>query len=248
MTTLACRFQPLRATKALRALFRDPDDTAQVFTVIESLSGAGPRHLLSSFRADTTGKRLLRERPDIVPLLADRERLRRMPEGSLGRAYLAFVESEGITADGLVAASEAGRVTQRGDDPDLDYVAQRMRDTHDLWHAVTGYKGDLIGEAALLAFNVPQTKNPGIALIVSLGILRIHQRRAIELIVGGFRRGAKARWLPAVDWEALLELPNRERARAARRRRGAALRAAALGDAARTRTPRAARGLSAVRR
>src|SRR6185369_15896231 len=83
----------------------------------------------------------------------------------------------------------------------------RMRDTHDLWHTVTGYQGDLIGEASLLGFSLAQTGNPGIAMIVLTGMLRIRQLDAIGMIAGGIRRGAKARWLPTLDWESLLPLP-----------------------------------------
>ena len=35
-------------------------------------------------------------------------------------------------------------------------IHQRMRDTHDLWHAATGYKGDVVGELAVLAFTLAQ--------------------------------------------------------------------------------------------
>src|SRR5580658_4289601 len=84
-----------RATRALSALLRDPDDLPQVFTLIESMSGTAPHRLYLGMKRSATGARLLREQPDIVPILSDRERLRALPEGSLGRAYLAFVESEG---------------------------------------------------------------------------------------------------------------------------------------------------------
>jgi ubiquinone biosynthesis protein COQ4 len=201
------QLDPARALRAMVALSRNPDDTSQVFTIIESLSGYAPARMLRGFRGDANGRRLLEERPNIVPLLADREALRRMPAGSLAHAYLAFVESEGITADGLVAASEAGEKGLRGEGTDLDYIHDRMRDTHDLWHALTGYKGDLIGEASLLGFSLAQTHNPGIAMIILTGILRIRQRAAVRLIAGGVRRGIAARWLPSVDWESLLPLP-----------------------------------------
>lgn len=207
MEELAFRFEPRRALAALWALSQDPDDTSQVFTLVESMAGAGPAYLLNGFRTDPAGQRLLKHRPDILPLLSDREALRKMPEGSLARAYLEFVESEGITADGLVAASEAGRVIERVEGSDVDYIGQRMRDTHDLWHTVTGYSGDLLGEGALLAFNVPQTRNLGIGLVVALGIAKIHQRRAVTLFAQGFLRGKNAAWLPAVEWEELLPLP-----------------------------------------
>ncbi|MFO0683895.1 MAG: Coq4 family protein [Sandaracinus sp.] len=203
----AFRLDPKRALKAIVALTRNPDDTSQVFTIIESLSGHAPQRLVDGFRASASGRRLLAERPDIVPLLADRARLRAMPEGSLAHAYLAFVESENITADGLVAASEAGEIGLREKGSDLDYISQRLRDTHDLWHAISGYKGDLIGEASLLGFSLAQTHNPGIAMIVVTGIFRIRQLDAVGLIAGGIKRGLAAAWFPAVEWEDLLPLP-----------------------------------------
>lgn len=48
-------------------------------------------------------------------------------------------------------------------------VSGRMRDTHDLWHVLTGYSGDVLGETALLGFIFAQTGNPGVALIIALG-------------------------------------------------------------------------------
>ncbi len=194
-----------RALGALRALFANPDDTAQVFTIIESLTGRSRLHMGRRFAADPSGARLLRERPDLVALLSDRAALRRLPDGSLGRAYLDFVESEGISADGLVAASEGGEAGRLP--ADLQFVHERMRDTHDLWHAVTGYKGDTLGEAALLAFSLPQTRNPGVALIVLAALLHPRAGGLRALVFGGWRRGLRAAWLPPIDWAPLLAQP-----------------------------------------
>jgi ubiquinone biosynthesis protein COQ4 len=204
---IAIRLDPKRALQAMIALTNNPDDTSQVFTIIESMSGFAPMWMLRGFRDDASGRRLLAERPQIVPVLADRDRLRAMPKGSLAHAYLAFVESECISADGLVAASEAGETGVREAGSDIEYIASRMRDTHDLWHTVTGYQGDLIGEASLLGFSFSQTHNPGIGMIVLTGILRIRQLGAVGLIANGLRRGHRASWMPAIDWEALLPLP-----------------------------------------
>lgn len=196
-----------RALRALRALAADPDETSHVFTIIDSLSWRAPDHLVGLFHRTPEGARLLRERPVLVPVLADRDALRAMPEGSLAHAYLRFVESEGITADGLVEASEKGRTGVHAGDGELEYAGQRMRDTHDLWHTITGYKGDLLGETALLAFNVPQVWNPGIAVIVLLGIYRVRQPRVVSMVLGGLLRGLRASYLPAIDWAPLLALP-----------------------------------------
>jgi ubiquinone biosynthesis protein COQ4 len=196
------------AIRALRALLNDPDDTAQVFRIIEALSGGAPDRLLQRMRRSPTGSKLLRERPDLLTRLTDRAALQELPAGTLGREYLRFLDSEGITAEGLRQASLDGH---RGDSPDVHpdfyFVRDRMRDTHDLWHTVTGYKGDLIGEASLLAFSFAQTWNPGIGLIVVTALARGGDPQVRKLILGGFTRGLKAAWLPAVRWEELLALP-----------------------------------------
>jgi ubiquinone biosynthesis protein COQ4 len=195
-----------RAARALGKLLKDPDDLPQVFTLIDAISGTAPHRLLWGFKRDETGKRLLRERPDIVTRLADREGLRELPEGSLGRAYLDFVESEGISAEGIRAASAEG-IAAQDRASSLLYVKERMRDTHDLWHTVTGYKGDVAGEIGLLSFTLAQNWHAGVALIVGAALVKGFSVDTTRIIPDGFRRGRAARWLPAQDWEALLRLP-----------------------------------------
>lgn len=201
------RFRPRRAWRALRDLVANPDDTAQVFTIIESLSGHAPRRVMERFREDPAGRRLLASRADILSILRDRPALERMPAGSLAHAYLRFLDREGITADGLVEASETGATGAFAIGGDFEYVSDRLRDTHDLWHAATGYQGDVVGETALLAFSVAQTKNPGVALIVLTALLRAHDPALTKLVTDAFRDGQRAVWLPSVEWEALLPLP-----------------------------------------
>ncbi|HTM21226.1 MAG TPA: Coq4 family protein, partial [Kofleriaceae bacterium] len=89
----------------------------------------------------------------------------------------------------------------------VEYVRRRMRDTHDLWHAVLGYRGDLLGEAALLAFAFAQTGNAAMGALTGLGLAMFPEREARRLIVGGFGRGRSAAWFPAQPWELLLALP-----------------------------------------
>src|SRR5262245_38444773 len=81
------RFYPRRALRAARTLAANPDDLPQVFTIIESLSLDTLARLHARLAKSPSGQKLLAERPDIVDLLADREALRQLPEGSLGRAY-----------------------------------------------------------------------------------------------------------------------------------------------------------------
>lgn len=202
---------PWDAVPAMAALLRDPNETSHVFTIIQALSFNTLERMTKRFRRTETGRRILAERRSLLPVLADRAALQAMPEGSLAHAYLAFLDREGITASGLVSASETGFKGEPLEDEAMTLVNDRMRDQHDLWHALTGYHGDLIGEAALLAFTFAQTWNPGVAFIAAIG--RFKSRvlpGASETIGDGYRRGREAEWLPAQDWESLLALPLEE--------------------------------------
>jgi ubiquinone biosynthesis protein COQ4 len=192
----------------MKALLANPDDTAQVFRIIDALSGKNGERTLARLRRSEDGRRLLQNQPNLLSRLQDREGLRALPEESFGRAYLAFLESEKITAEGLEGASMEGRSSVRFDAPaDFRYLQDRLRDSHDLWHTLTGYKGDIVGEASILAFSFAQTWNPGVGFIVLMALLRARGSDVNKTILGGFVRGVKATWLPAVEFEKLLALP-----------------------------------------
>ncbi|MCB9562334.1 MAG: ubiquinone biosynthesis protein [Kofleriaceae bacterium] len=195
---------------ATRAALADPDDTQQAFRIADALSFDNPQRMLRRFRRTDSGARLLARRDDLLAVLTDRPRLEAMPEGSLAHAYLRFLDGEGITAAGLVQASLDGVGATAADvdarDP-VAYVRTRMRDTHDLWHTVTGYRGDLLGEAALLAFTFAQTGNLGVGFLAGIGVVLGGVPGARRFIAQGYARGRRATWMPPVDWVKLLPRP-----------------------------------------
>lgn len=207
------RYDVPRALRAMRALVKDPEDLPQVFTIAESLSGNALFKVCERLGESENGRRLLEQQPDIVDRLSDRDALARAPEGSLARAYLDFVEREGISADGIREASKTGtQGIASGWPQDVRWTRERMRDTHDLWHVVTGYAGDLVGETALLAFTYTQTRNPALAMIAGVGTLKLSGipgggRQARQAVLAGLRRGRRAAWLPEQPWETLLDQP-----------------------------------------
>jgi ubiquinone biosynthesis protein COQ4 len=197
------QLRAFRAAAAVRGILRDPNDTAQVFRLIDALSGPTPRHLLGRFSASRAGQKLLAERPRLRERLRDREALAALPEGSLGRAYLDFMTEGGLTPEGLEQASDVlGPERDNGDE--AAWIGQRMRDTHDLWHVVTGYRGDLLGESSLLGFTFIQTGTRGIGLLAAVSLLRAEDPDDRRLMLDGLVRGLRAAWLPAVRWEELL--------------------------------------------
>ena len=179
-----------------------------MFEIIDALSGNAGERSFQRFRSTPTGRRILAEDRRLLDALGDHDRLMALPAGTLGRTYAEFVAREKISGDGLAAASQTGR-RPIPLDPERVLFYERLRDMHDLWHVATGYGRDLVGEAALLAFSYAQTRNRGVGFIVAVAWLRSRGEMAFarELIAKGYRRGRAAAWLPAEDWEALLEEP-----------------------------------------
>jgi ubiquinone biosynthesis protein COQ4 len=199
-----------RARRALKALIADPERTDQVFEIVRALSGRSDVRNFARLLDEPDGRRLLAERPELLPALSDREALARMPEGSLGRAYLAFMVAGDLSAGGLVDASMEGDDGREGYSVEATWFFDRLRDMHDLWHVLTGYGRDEAGEAANLAFTFGQIGNLGVGLIVLAAAVLgprgegLHWQR---YLFRAWRRGRRARWLPAVRYEHLLATP-----------------------------------------
>jgi ubiquinone biosynthesis protein COQ4 len=198
------------AFRALDALRRDNDDTSHVFKIVDALRGESDQRNVDRMKRSEIGRRILDERRSLLEVLSDRERLRSLDEGSLGRVYLDFMEREGLSADGLAAASEGG-TSNRPANPEQRIFANWARDSHDLWHVLTGYGRDPLGELCLLGVLYSQIRSLGTGFIAVLGLLRIPFEYpgapAFRAVFEGFRIGRRAEWLIAQDWEALLARP-----------------------------------------
>ena len=199
-----------RARRALRTLIDDPEQTHQVFELIEALAGnAGERHFQRFLRhpgSDT----LLRRKPDLVAALSDFDQLETLAPQSLGRSYLHFMQEGGIRAQGIVKASNQVERQDLGLDPDRSWFFDRVRDMHDLWHVLTGYGRDVAGEAANLALSYAQLRNRGVGLIALTSMylgpktLDCHWQRYLWR---AYVRGRRADLLSAAPYEDMLALP-----------------------------------------
>jgi ubiquinone biosynthesis protein COQ4 len=211
-STTDTRIRPLVALKALRALFKNGEDTRQVFLITEALRGRSGEIAFEQFRQTEVGQAVLRERRVLLDRLSDRAALAALPPGTLGRAYYDFMAAENLTADGLVEASKTGNAQSRDDDQKL--FGARSRDTHDLQHVVTGYGRDGLGEICLLAFGYARSKNRGIGLIALAGMFRAAKKLpgfpVKRAVFEGYRHGRQAARMIHQDWEALLSQPLEE--------------------------------------
>ena len=118
-----------------------------------------------------------------------------------------FMEEGKLDAQGLVEA-EAASSTPVDEDPDRQWLADRGRDSHDLWHVLTGYGRDEAGEISLLAFTFANYPNLGIALILLVAAVAGPKSFSFwwqRYIWQAYRRGRTAHldFAPYEDWLAL---------------------------------------------
>jgi ubiquinone biosynthesis protein COQ4 len=208
-TFIAPRMDFTGAWRALRALMNNREDTTQVFTIMRALTGKSLWKQYQRFAKTTVGKRILDEKIDLLDTLANREALAKLPEGSLGRVYLNFMINECITAEGLVEVS--AEAYEKIDHEELAHYTMRTREMHDLWHVVSGYGRDGLGEVCIVAFSYPQTKSLGFGAIAAMGAYtfarQFPKQGVLKAVWQAYRAGRNAAWLPGQDWEHLLTQP-----------------------------------------
>jgi ubiquinone biosynthesis protein COQ4 len=196
----------------VRALMAEPERTDLAFQLFEAVGGRGEEGAFQRFAGSREGRALLAARPSLREAISDRARLAALPEGSLGRGYLAFAEQRGFTPEGLLEANE--RVFGEANallDADRLYFYERANVMHDLWHVVAGYDTDEAGELALLAFSHAQgLSGRAVKLLVATALLLGPKRGRLafqRFALQAWRRGRRAGRLLHASWESLLPQP-----------------------------------------
>ncbi|MBW8812367.1 MAG: ubiquinone biosynthesis protein [Caulobacterales bacterium] len=207
--TVSTKLDLVHALRSLRRLLNDKEDTRQVFEIMRALNGAstakGYQRLLSTLE----GGRIAYERKEFAERLMDDAWLDSLPEGSVGAAYRTFIRTEQLSAEGLAEVSREGA---KGVDEPHPYAwfGRRTRDVHDIWHILSGYHRDALGEACLVAFSYAQTKSLGWAVIALGAASRSRKDKSypyVKAIWQGYRRGKAAAWLQGEDYERLMAEP-----------------------------------------
>ncbi|WP_332659558.1 Coq4 family protein [Brevundimonas sp.] len=202
--------RPFTALRAFQRLIRDKEDTVQVFRIMQALSGRSVSRGYQRMLATMEGGRQAFLREELAHKLDDPAWLARFEAGTVGAGYRAFREARGFTADGLAEVEREVVPFIDAPHPILWY-SRRLRDIHDIWHVLTGYGTDALGEACVVSFSYGQTGNLGFAFI-GWGAAREIRREARSVparraVWQAYRNGKAARWLPGLDYEALFDQP-----------------------------------------
>jgi ubiquinone biosynthesis protein Coq4 len=185
-------------------LARDPRELDRVFQMRDSATD--PKMM-------TAVMNRLRREPGVEAAFAKRARLgaftlaelRALPEGSLGRAYGAFMEKNGLTPEAIPHVE---------DDGGPEYMRAHLYETHDLWHVVTGFGPDPAGEAGLQAVYAAQL--PGMlpaalvsALLLNAAIERssVKTKERFDAVARGWELGQRAKMLFGYPWRERFATP-----------------------------------------
>jgi ubiquinone biosynthesis protein Coq4 len=151
-----------------------------------------------------------------APARYEVDELLRLPPDTLGGAYARHMKANGLRPDFYEDAAPRHR---------MHYLRMRMRQTHDIWHVVSGFGTDEFGEVGLQGFYFAQFTNGQSALIASAALLKSVLRgrfgdleKHVDAFCEGYCNGKRAQALLDVKWEELWS----EKLDAVRRRYGIA--------------------------
>lgn len=189
----------LSTVKSVLNLLKDPTQTESIYDVEDALLRSHPQTMAASLKymmSDPDVAALAKERytasvPDLAKLMT-------CPANSLGYAFAQYISSSGF---------DPGFYRKIDVVDDETCLLFRLRQTHDIWHVVTGMSVDVPGELGVKAFELAQTRRPLAGVLIAGGFLNIllnqpdQLDRLLDRIASGYRMGAKAKPLLAQKWE-----------------------------------------------
>ncbi len=180
--------------------------------------GPGQARKVRRLLGHETGRRILRDRPNLAVALADAEQLEALPEGSFGRAYHAAMSRPGVAPAYLLSSlmyrDEAFDALDWSDE--MKYLMDREQQTHDLTHLLSGYGTDPLSEAINVAFliGLRGARARAVRALTWSSKLRARPRVALRtwratMLEAHARGFACAQTIPfyCIYWEELLPLP-----------------------------------------
>lgn len=196
----------LLALRGLIALIRKVNVIEGLYDIEEGLQHTQATQFAIEF---------LKTNPAVAQIVAERylapaperDRLLQYPPNSLAYAYGTHLKQANLNPNFF-------RQVQVVDD--ASYLFQRLRQTHDIWHVVTGFGIDGLGEMELKAFEYAQTRRPMAVVLIGLVILSEVFKTPTSLgtffdrITAAYQLGAKVQPLFAQKWEDHWEKPVEE--------------------------------------
>lgn len=162
--------------------------------------------LVALFDRTAEGRDLLAERPRLDTRSVDFAALRALPPGTLGHEYCEHLGRCGLDPDALTTP------VTRSADPLANWLLERVRQTHDIWHTLLGVGVRGHEEVLVHAFQWPQLRMPYSGLVVLFGTAKhiVGEGRFAVLrhaLGDAVRAGRRAAPLLPVYWERRWHAP-----------------------------------------
>lgn len=124
------------------------------------------QYMLNRMKEDPEGNRILSEKPRISSSTVDLLELSQLPEGTLGKKYFDFLQTNKVTPDSRDPVRFINNV-------ELAYVIQRYREIHDLIHTILDMPTNMLGEVTVKWVEAYQTRLPLCVLGGLFGAVRL---------------------------------------------------------------------------
>jgi len=177
---------------------KNPKRTDEIFKIIDQPASLRPEDftpVLNQISSKPSTTQMVMERYLGDWNLKDLDLL---PKNTLGSQYAKFMINNNLDKD---------YYPELEINDDINYIRLRLRQTHDIWHVLTGFDTSYIGEAGLQAFYFAQLRGKGSALIVAVMFLHALFFDAnrlydfFEAINHGWQMGQRAQPLFAEKFE-----------------------------------------------
>ncbi|CAI4056919.1 hypothetical protein SUVZ_02G3260 [Saccharomyces uvarum] len=159
-------------------------------------------NLKQTMLSDPSGRRILKEQPNITTDILHMDKLAKLPHNTFGYVYYQWLKRENVSPDTRAPVKFI-------DDPMHAYIFKRYRQCHDFYHALNNLPIIIEGEVTIKAL---EGANLGVPMAILGGILaplRLKKAQRERLyntyLPWAIRTGLSCKPLINVYWEKMLE-------------------------------------------
>lgn len=191
--------------KGLRAFLSFSNHNVGIYGIFDVEEALATQEVLASHLT------YLKSHPEIAQIFEERylaptpnlDELLKLPEDSLGFIYASNLRAVNYTQDIFPKVEVKD---------DASYYSMRMRQTHDIWHTVSGYGLTVFGGLGLAGFQFANNRDPLAAILMAgeiLSNITMHRDLNTVLLIfqEGYEAGCQAKPFLAQKWEEAWEKP-----------------------------------------
>ena len=196
-------FNILRLFLNIKKISKDPNDTEAALSVADNLYSLGLLDPEVQFiKSNSKNVEHINSQYMIAEIKLDE--LQKLPEGTLGKAYSDHMLKHNLQPDFYKVLPIVN---------DTTYVMMWMRQTHDFWHTITGFKTTIPHELGLQSFMHAQVRTPLASMLIGGRIIAATFKNFSEVaeifdaVAHGWIMGKNADSIFSIPWDKKYAMP-----------------------------------------